>query len=140
MVVPGLAGPLRTALRVALGVAWGVLVPAEMFGLSIGRGYAVLNARDNLGYPQTGGHDAAHRHDRLTARPDSERRTGEPARVTTKVRVGDSAPVVAEQALQVGGRRGRVVAGQGFPHQVVGPAFDVRARGTHRICYRRLTK
>ena len=49
-VLPGLAGPLRTALRVALGVAWIVLVPAEMFGVSNGLGYAILNARDNLDY------------------------------------------------------------------------------------------
>ncbi|MBB4917562.1 ABC transporter permease [Streptosporangium saharense] len=50
VVIPALAGPLRTALRVALGVAWVVLVPAEMFGVSQGLGYAVLNARDNLDY------------------------------------------------------------------------------------------
>ncbi|GAA3126900.1 ABC transporter permease [Streptosporangium carneum] len=49
-VVPGLAGPLRTALRVALGVAWVVLVPAEMFGVSNGLGYLILNARDELDY------------------------------------------------------------------------------------------
>ncbi|MFC4114425.1 ABC transporter permease [Nonomuraea zeae] len=49
-IIPGLAGPLRTALRVALGIAWVVLVPAEMFGVSNGLGYAVLNARDNLDY------------------------------------------------------------------------------------------
>ncbi|MEV8637571.1 ABC transporter permease subunit [Streptosporangium sp. NPDC051023] len=49
-VIPGLAGSLRTALRVALGVAWVVLVPAEMFGVSDGLGYLILNARDNLDY------------------------------------------------------------------------------------------
>jgi ABC-type nitrate/sulfonate/bicarbonate transport system permease component len=31
-------------------IAWVVLVPAEMFGVSNGLGYAVLNARDNLDY------------------------------------------------------------------------------------------
>ncbi|MEV7010085.1 ABC transporter permease subunit [Streptosporangium sp. NPDC051022] len=49
-VLPGLAGSLRTASRVALGVAWVVLVPAEMFGVSNGLGYSILNARDNLDY------------------------------------------------------------------------------------------
>ncbi|MDF5754563.1 hypothetical protein [Spongiactinospora sp. TRM90649] len=37
---------------VALGIAWVVLVPAEMFGVSNGLGYAGLNARDNLDYVQ----------------------------------------------------------------------------------------
>lgn len=47
---PALAGPTTGAIRVALGIAWVVLVPAEMLGVSNGLGYAVLNARDNLDY------------------------------------------------------------------------------------------
>ncbi|WP_395105333.1 hypothetical protein [Actinomadura sp. SCN-SB] len=31
-------------------MAWVVLVPAEMLGVSSGLGYAVLNARDQLAY------------------------------------------------------------------------------------------
>lgn len=44
-----------TALRLALGVAWIVLVPAEMLGVDSGLGYAVLNARDQLDYSALGG-------------------------------------------------------------------------------------
>ncbi|WP_156742955.1 ABC transporter permease [Occultella aeris] len=50
VVLPGLVSHLRTAVRVALGVGWVVLVPAEMFGVTNGLGYAILNARDNLDY------------------------------------------------------------------------------------------
>lgn len=50
-VLPALAGHLRTALRVALGIAWVVLVPAEMLGVANGLGYAVLNARDRVRPP-----------------------------------------------------------------------------------------
>lgn len=48
--VPALAAPTTGALRVALGIAWVVLVPAEMFGVANGLGYAILNARDNIDY------------------------------------------------------------------------------------------
>ncbi|MBK5248985.1 MAG: ABC transporter permease subunit [Actinomycetales bacterium] len=48
VILPGLDVHLRTALRVALGVGSVVLVPAEMFGVTNGPGYAILNARDNL--------------------------------------------------------------------------------------------
>jgi NitT/TauT family transport system permease protein len=44
-----------TASRLALGVAWIVLVPAEMLGVDSGLGYAVLNARDQLDYAALGG-------------------------------------------------------------------------------------
>lgn len=50
VIVPGVAVQLRTAVRVALGISWVVLVPAEMFGVTNGLGYAVLNARDNIDY------------------------------------------------------------------------------------------
>ena len=36
----------------ALGVAWIVLVPAEMLGVRSGLGYQILNARDQLAYDQ----------------------------------------------------------------------------------------
>jgi NitT/TauT family transport system permease protein len=50
VVVPGVRPPLLTSLRLALGVGWVVLVPAEMLGVDSGLGYAVLNARDQLAY------------------------------------------------------------------------------------------
>lgn len=48
--LPALAAPVAGAIRVALGIAWVVLVPAEMLGVSNGLGYAILNARDNVDY------------------------------------------------------------------------------------------
>ena len=48
--IPALAAPVTGAVRVALGIAWVVLVPAEMLGVTNGLGYAVLNARDNVDY------------------------------------------------------------------------------------------
>ncbi|WP_162138721.1 ABC transporter permease [Gordonia hirsuta] len=48
--LPALAVPTTGAIRVALGIAWVVLVPAEMLGVTNGLGYAVLNARDNVDY------------------------------------------------------------------------------------------
>ncbi|MBL3746270.1 ABC transporter permease, partial [Mycobacteroides abscessus subsp. massiliense] len=47
-------GHIQTGMRVALGVAWVVLVPAEMLGVRSGLGYQVLNARDQLAYDQVG--------------------------------------------------------------------------------------
>ncbi len=37
-------------MRLALGVGWVVLVPAEMLGVDSGLGYEVLNSRDHLAY------------------------------------------------------------------------------------------
>jgi NitT/TauT family transport system permease protein len=53
--VPAVRGHVLTALRLALGVGWIVLVPAEMLGVDSGLGYAVLNARDQLNYAALGG-------------------------------------------------------------------------------------
>jgi NitT/TauT family transport system permease protein len=39
-------------VRLALGTVWIVIVPAEMLGVDSGLGYANLNARDRLGYPE----------------------------------------------------------------------------------------
>jgi NitT/TauT family transport system permease protein len=52
VVVPAIRGHVQTGLRLALGVAWIVLVPAEMLGVRSGLGYQVLNARDQLAYDQ----------------------------------------------------------------------------------------
>ncbi len=50
VILPGVRPAVLTGIRLALGVAWIVLVPAEMLGVSSGLGYEVLNARDNLAY------------------------------------------------------------------------------------------
>ncbi|MEZ0165373.1 ABC transporter permease [Kineococcus sp. LSe6-4] len=52
VVVPALRPHVLAALRLALGIGWVVLVPAEMLGVDSGLGYAVLNARDQLDYPR----------------------------------------------------------------------------------------
>ena len=41
---------MLTGLRLALGVAWIVLVPAEFLGVTSGLGYAINDARDTLSY------------------------------------------------------------------------------------------
>lgn len=50
IVLPGIRPHILTAARLALGVGWVVLVPAEMLGVDSGLGYAVLDARDQLAY------------------------------------------------------------------------------------------
>jgi NitT/TauT family transport system permease protein len=52
VVVPAIRGNVQTGIRVALGIAWVVLVPAEMLGVRSGLGYQILNARDQLAYDQ----------------------------------------------------------------------------------------
>lgn len=48
--LPALTSPIVGSSRVALGISWVVLVPAEMLGVPNGLGYAILNARDNIDY------------------------------------------------------------------------------------------
>jgi NitT/TauT family transport system permease protein len=52
VVAPAVRGHVQTGLRLALGIAWVVLVPAEMLGVRSGLGYQILNARDQLAYDQ----------------------------------------------------------------------------------------
>lgn len=52
VVVPAVLGDILTGLRVAIGVAWVVLVPAEMLGVSSGLGYYVLDTRDRFRYDE----------------------------------------------------------------------------------------
>ncbi|MFE0750972.1 ABC transporter permease [Gordonia sp. NPDC058843] len=52
VVIPAIGGNVQTGIRVALGIAWVVLVPAEMLGVRSGLGYQILNARDQLAYDQ----------------------------------------------------------------------------------------
>lgn len=52
MVLPAVRVQVQNGLRLALGIAWVVLVPAEMLGVRSGLGYQILNARDQLAYDQ----------------------------------------------------------------------------------------
>jgi len=52
VVLPGILAHVLTGFRLALGVAWIVLVPAEMLGVSSGLGYFILDARDRLAYQE----------------------------------------------------------------------------------------
>lgn len=47
---PAVAPDILTGLRLALGTAWIVLVPAEYLGVTSGLGYAINDARDTLSY------------------------------------------------------------------------------------------
>lgn len=50
VVVPGITYDILCGLRLALGVAWIVLVPAEMLGVTSGLGYAIKDARETVDY------------------------------------------------------------------------------------------
>lgn len=50
VVFPAIRPHVLTGLRLALGIAWVVLVPAEMLGVTSGLGYEILNSRDQLAY------------------------------------------------------------------------------------------
>lgn len=50
VVLPAIAQDVLTGIRLALGVAWIVLVPAEYLGVTSGLGYAINDARDTLEY------------------------------------------------------------------------------------------
>jgi NitT/TauT family transport system permease protein len=50
VVLPAIRPHVLTGLRLALGIGWVVLVPAEMLGVTSGLGYEILNSRDQLAY------------------------------------------------------------------------------------------
>ncbi|MEO0830239.1 MAG: ABC transporter permease [Pseudomonadota bacterium] len=50
VILPAVATDILTGIRLALGVAWIVLVPAEYLGVTSGLGYAINDARDTLDY------------------------------------------------------------------------------------------
>lgn len=52
VVIPAVRPSMLGGIRLALGTAWIVLVPAEMLGVRSGLGYQILNARDQLAYDQ----------------------------------------------------------------------------------------
>lgn len=52
VVIPSVRPAVLQSIRLALGIAWVVLVPAEMLGVTSGLGYEILNARDRLAYDE----------------------------------------------------------------------------------------
>jgi len=50
IIFPAISQDILTGFRLALGVAWIVLVPAEYLGVTSGLGYAINDARDTLEY------------------------------------------------------------------------------------------
>jgi NitT/TauT family transport system permease protein len=50
MIFPAIAQDIFAGIRLAVGVAWIVLVPAEYLGVTSGLGYAINDARDTLEY------------------------------------------------------------------------------------------
>lgn len=50
IVLPAIRPNLLASVRVAVGLIWVVLVPAEMLGVSSGLGYLILDCRDRLAY------------------------------------------------------------------------------------------
>ena len=51
LIIPGITASILSGVRLAIGIIWIVLVPAEMLGVSAGLGYFILDARDRLAYP-----------------------------------------------------------------------------------------
>jgi len=52
VVLPGVTASILTGIRLAIGLSWIVLVPAEMLGVSAGLGYFILDTRDRLAYSE----------------------------------------------------------------------------------------
>ena len=52
VVWPGVRGQVLTGLRLSTGLAWIILVPAEMLGVDSGLGYFILDARDRFAYDE----------------------------------------------------------------------------------------
>jgi len=50
IILPAIAFDIVTGIRLALGVAWVVLVPAELLGVTSGLGYAIKDSRETLSY------------------------------------------------------------------------------------------
>ncbi len=50
IILPAIGQDVFAGIRLAIGVAWVVLVPAEYLGVTSGLGYAINDARDTLDY------------------------------------------------------------------------------------------
>jgi NitT/TauT family transport system permease protein len=52
IIIPAIVAHALTGIRLAIGIVWIVLVPAEMLGVSAGLGYFILDTRDRLAYSE----------------------------------------------------------------------------------------
>lgn len=52
VIIPAIIPDILTGLRLAIGLAWVMLVPDEMLGVSSGLGYFILDTRDRFRYDQ----------------------------------------------------------------------------------------
>jgi len=52
IIAPAIVAHILTGIRLAIGIVWIVLVPAEMLGVSQGLGYFILDTRDRLAYSE----------------------------------------------------------------------------------------
>lgn len=50
IIIPAITFDILTGIRLALGVAWIVVIPAEFLGVTSGFGYAIQDARESLEY------------------------------------------------------------------------------------------
>jgi NitT/TauT family transport system permease protein len=50
IMMPAIAFDVLTGVRLALGVAWVVIIPAEFLGVTTGLGYSIQDARETLSY------------------------------------------------------------------------------------------
>lgn len=50
IILPAITFDILTGIRLALGVAWIVIVPAEFLGVTSGLGYSIQDAREGLSY------------------------------------------------------------------------------------------
>ncbi|MCL6556529.1 MAG: ABC transporter permease [Burkholderiales bacterium] len=50
IVVPAITYDIMTGIRLAIGVGWIVIIPAEFLGVTSGFGYAIQDARESLEY------------------------------------------------------------------------------------------
>ena len=68
VILPGITAHILTGVRLAIGIIWIVLVPAEMLGVSEGLGYFIRRPRP-AGLFRPDGGDPGDRLPRLPARP-----------------------------------------------------------------------
>ena len=52
VVMPAVIPHILTGLKLAVGISWIILVPAEMLGVSSGLGYYILDCRDRFSYDE----------------------------------------------------------------------------------------
>ncbi len=70
MILPAAAPTILTGMRISIGIAWLVIVAAEMLVGGTGIGYFVWNEWNNLSIVECDHRDSADRRGRHGARPD----------------------------------------------------------------------